>query len=129
VQGVSAVDQYVEAIPTSSGPAPTGSSRAAPRPLPPQVEAEVRATGGADAEELIEIATSPTYGAPSRPTLKPTLKDPDGVGDVGIPDDAQPSALDAVISPVAEADEPRLLVLLALLAAMTVLAFGLAVRR
>jgi len=55
--------------------------------------------------------------------------DPPRRGDGGEPEGAQPSPFDAVVSPTAEADEPRLLVLLALLGGMTLAAFGLAAQR
>jgi len=119
VQAVSAVAQYIETIPTSAGPARTGRIGATPRPLPPQVASEAREQGGNDAEALIELATSPTHGAPSRPTLDAS----------GEPVPAQPSALDAVVSQIAEADERRLLVLLVVLGSMTLAALALAARR
>jgi hypothetical protein len=125
VQGVSAIDQYVEAIPTASGPKPTGQSKGSPRPLPPHAAAEVREQGGEDTAALVEIATSPTYGAPSRSTLK----DAAGVRELRDEVEPQPTALDAVVTPLGEADEPRLLALLALLGGMTLLAFTLAVVR
>lgn len=125
MQGVPAIDQYVEAIPTSSGPAPTGRSGATARPLPQDVASEVRKRGGDDAEALIEVATSPAHGAPSGSRLK----NPTRLGGVSERVHAQPSALDAVVSPIAGADEPRLLALLALLLGMTLVAFALATRR
>jgi len=119
VQAVSAVAQYIEAIPTSAGPARTGRIGATPRPLPPQVASKAREQAGDDAEALIELATSPTHGAPSRPTL----------GGSGEAAPAQPSALDAVVSQIAAADERRLLVLFVLLGGMTLAALAHAARR
>jgi hypothetical protein len=124
VQDVSAVDQYVEALPTSSGPAPRGRGATKPRPLPADVASQVREQGGDDAQPLIEIATSPRYAAPSG--LDAIPKDPRGVGDRG---GAAPNALEAVVSPVAEADELRLLLLLGIIGSMTVAAFVLAARQ
>ena len=123
LQDVSAIDQYVEAIPTSSGPAATGGGSAKPRPLPPDVASEIREQGGNDADALMEVATSPRYGAPT------------GSGDSIRPEDSseaaqtQPSPLEALVSPIAEADETRLLVLLALLGGMTLVAFARAAQR
>jgi hypothetical protein len=119
--GSSAIDQYVEAIPTSSGPAPTGRAGTS-RPLPPAVVAQVREAGGDDAETLLRTATSPSYGAPG---LYPNDFRP---GDIARAD-TEPSPLDAVVSPLAGADAPRLVFLLALLGAMTVTAFAVAARR
>ena len=125
MQGVSAISQYVEALPTSSGPAATGRRGGRPRPLPPLVAARVREQGGDDAEALIEVATSPTYGAPSRTSSKEPIRP----GDTDERVRERPSPLDAVVSPIADADEPRLLVLLALLGSMTLTALTLAARR
>ena len=91
-----------------------------PRPLPPGVAAEIRNEGGDDAEALIEIATSPRYGAPAGPPEKDSTQ-PEGPPAI--------DALDAVVSPVAEADETRLVVLVALLAGMTLLGFTFAAKR
>jgi hypothetical protein len=124
VQDVSAVDQYVEALPTSSGPEPTGRGATKRRPLPADVASQVREQGGDDAETLIEIATSPRYAAPSGPDAMP--KDPRRLDDQG---GAVPNALEAVVSPVAEADERRLLFLLGILGSMTLAAFVLAARQ
>ena len=71
---------------------------------------------------LIEIATYASHGAPTPSQLQ-------ALGPVGEPRRSQASALDAVVKPVAEADEPRLLALLALLGAMTLAAFAFAARQ
>ena len=125
VQGVSAIDQYIEAIPTGSGPAPTGGRGSQPTRFHRKLRLVVRSEGGTDAEALIEVATAPSHGAPTRSTL-PDQPRRDDAGEVAPGD---PSPLDAVVSPIGEADEPRLLVLLALLGGMTLTAFGFAARR
>jgi hypothetical protein len=63
----SALAQYVEQIPTSSGPKAVSQadSQAAGGPLPAAAESELRAEGGDDAQLLEEVATSPSLGAPA----------------------------------------------------------------
>jgi hypothetical protein len=61
----SAVSQYVEVVPTGGGDAPAGSSTAKAGQLSPKAERAVRRLGGADAAKLTRIATSPALGAPA----------------------------------------------------------------
>jgi len=78
----SAVSQYVEAVPSASGPKAPGVGRAKRRPLPPEVEAHVKAVGGADGKALERLATSATLGAPkhaSRVTRARSAPHPNGV--------------------------------------------------
>jgi hypothetical protein len=123
---VSAVDQYVEALPTSAGPAPTGRGGSKQQPLPTTIASKVREIGGDDAGTLMQVATSPAFGAPAGARLKPSQ--PRSVGDQAEAAQARPSALDVVVSPVAEANDSRLLFLLGLLAAMTAVAVTLTLR-
>jgi hypothetical protein len=67
----SAVSQYVEAVPSASGPKAPGVGRAERRPLPPKVEAHVKAAGDADSKALELLATSATLGAPKHASLAP----------------------------------------------------------
>lgn len=81
----SAVAQYVEAIPTSSGDQalgsrPAGAQAVQPQaPPPPPVVRSIERQGGADAPALKRIVSSPDYGAPTRtrarksPTGSPVL--------------------------------------------------------
>ena len=115
----------MEAVPTSAGPAPAGRRGQAARPLPPGIAAEIREEAGDDAAVLHAVATSPSYGAPA----SPRVTEPNRGGDAGVTAQTEAGALDAVVSPVAEADAPRFLVLLALLGGMTFVALALAVRR
>lgn len=60
-----AADQYVESVPSSSGPhAPSGGGAKAK--LPPSVGAKLRAQGGGQAPTLRRIATSRDLGAPTQ---------------------------------------------------------------
>jgi hypothetical protein len=63
-QDFSASDQYVETLPTTSGPSATDDRRRGKTPLRPSVAAKLREQGGADASRLEAIATSSDFGAP-----------------------------------------------------------------
>ena len=63
-QDFSAADQYVETLPTTTGPSATGNNRRGKTPLRPSVAAKLRAQGGADAASLEALATSSDFGAP-----------------------------------------------------------------
>ena len=65
-QDFSASDQYVETLPTPSGPSATRDGKRHKTPLRPSVAAKLRSQAGADAARLEEIATSSDYGAPQR---------------------------------------------------------------
>jgi hypothetical protein len=63
-QDFSASDQYVETLPTPSGPSATADRRRGKTPLRPSVAAKLRNQGGEDASRLEELATSSDFGAP-----------------------------------------------------------------
>ena len=63
-QDFSASDQYVETLPTTSGPSATKDRRRGKTPLRPSVAAKLRSQGGADAARLEAVATSSDFGAP-----------------------------------------------------------------
>ena len=70
---ISSADQYVEEIPTSAGGATPGSTGAggtgggtATAPLSSAAEQALDRTGGADANALRHVATSPALGAPAQ---------------------------------------------------------------
>jgi hypothetical protein len=63
-QDFSASDQYVETLPTTSGPSATDDPRRGKTPLRPSVAAKLRDQGGADASRLEAVATSSDFGAP-----------------------------------------------------------------
>lgn len=97
----SAADQYVESVPTSSGPKPARAEKRRPAgeqgdvALPPvQIPAAVSELDGS----LEEVATSPTLGAPER-----------GLRDASADSPGVPSA---AVSAVGDADGGRLLWLL-----------------
>jgi hypothetical protein len=63
-QDFSASDQYVETLPTPSGPSAADDRRRGKTPLRPSVAAKLREQGGADASRLEAVATSSDFGAP-----------------------------------------------------------------
>jgi hypothetical protein len=63
-QDFSASDQYVETLPSTSGPSATDGRRRGKTPLRPSVAAKLRDQGGADASRLEAVATSSDFGAP-----------------------------------------------------------------
>jgi hypothetical protein len=63
-QDFSASDQYVETLPTPSGPSAADGRRRGKTPLRPSVAAKLRDQGGADTSRLEAIATSSDFGAP-----------------------------------------------------------------
>jgi hypothetical protein len=126
--GASSVAQYVELIPTATGPKAPGVEKE--RRLPLSREAK-RALGGAPkatAESLLTVATSSTYGAPSSlgsgasgrivrdtPT---TTRSP-----------SRSMSLEAIAAAVAPAGDTRIIALLLILTAVTVAGAGLFLRR
>jgi hypothetical protein len=60
----SAVDQYVEDVPTGGGSSVPGSGGGGNSNLPPGVSAQISEQGGSDASLLGQVATSSNYGAP-----------------------------------------------------------------
>ena len=63
----SAIDQYIESVPTAGGGVTNGVGKKRAKALPRRVGALIARDGGADAETLGEIASSSTYGAPQKP--------------------------------------------------------------
>jgi hypothetical protein len=67
-QDFSASDQYVETLPTTSGPSATKDRKRGRTPLRERVAARLRSQGGADAARLEAVATSSDFGAPQGTT-------------------------------------------------------------
>ena len=125
--GAAAVSQYVEQIPTSSGPRATGFGTREVKPLPRKIERKLVRQGGRDAPLLKEIATSSTYGAPTR-----KLKTPKKVK-LPTPKEVQQTSptktLSAGVSVVTDGSDTRLIVLAIVLAAISLLAVASAALR
>jgi hypothetical protein len=77
-QDFSASDQYVETLPTTSGPSATKDRRRGKTPLRPSAAAKLRSQGGADAARLEALATSSDFGAPQGPTGRADKKNGSG---------------------------------------------------
>jgi hypothetical protein len=121
-QDVSAVAQYRESIPTSSGPSLTGSPTPRTQPLPPAVQTTITRRGGRRAGLLVKAATSSGYGAPQeRLPRVPHAGRPEGAG-------VAPAVATAPWSLLGSAGGGRLLALLVVLPAVTVV-LGVAARR
>ena len=113
VQDQSAVAQYRESIPTSSGPELTGTAGARARPLPAPVHATISREAGQSAGRLVKVATSSAYGAPQDRLPETSAgAHPEGAG-VSSPIVAAPGRL------IASAGRSRLLGLLVVLVAVS----------
>jgi hypothetical protein len=77
-QDFSASDQYVETLPTTSGPSATKDRRRGKTPLRPSAAAKLRSQGGADAARLEALATSSDFGAPQGTTGRADKKNGSG---------------------------------------------------
>ena len=121
---VSSIDEYVEDIPTASGPVPsqrakpqTTSAAEAPTetaPVPRTVAQSIKKAGGADSERLTEIVSTPDVRVLSADRTAATTTPAGRAGAVG----------DAVTS-----DDSELIVLGFALAGITLAAIGVAARR
>ncbi len=65
----SAVDQYVEDVPTDEGSTIPGEKKPKKKNLPAAVSDQIASQGGSDSELLTQVASSSDYGAPQR-TIK-----------------------------------------------------------
>jgi len=131
-----AVSQYVEQIPTSSGPQATGIGKETFKPLPRRAKAKLVRQGGEDAPLLEKIATSSAYGAPQATKKKGGKggKDDDpgaGAPAVVIRDDPRDlgdastsEALSAAVSVVTDGSDKRLLGLLIVMLLITATALA-----
>jgi hypothetical protein len=121
----SAVSQYVEQVPAAGGPkAPGVGPRGKPRPLTAAVRTQLMASGGADAQVLDQLATSPDLGAPARQGH--------AQGRVIRPSEDRSSASDslsAAVTAVGEGGGARFAILGVLLIGITVAVLGSARRR
>jgi hypothetical protein len=108
----SAVAQYRESIPTSSGPSFEGSDATRTTSLPPPVRATVTREAGRRAGLLVQVATSSAYGAPQERLPRARGTRPEGAG-AGSAIAAAPGRL------LESADRGRLLGLLVVLAAIS----------
>ena len=126
--GSSAVQQYVEQLPTSCGNVASGTGTRQTK-LPKAIEHKIDSQGGSQAKILKEIATSEAMGAPQR-TIKPqktktTRHYKKILGDA----EKHSNALSAGFNVVSDGSDWRLLMLLIVMIGSAVAVLGTAVRR
>ena len=127
--GASSVAQYVELVPTAAGPKAPGVEREQRLPLSREAKRALERAPKATAAALLTVATSSTYGAPSRlgsgasgriaRDTRATTPSPAG----------NRESLEAIAAAVAPAGDARMIGLLVILAATTVAAGALSLRR
>jgi hypothetical protein len=148
--GSSAVDQYVELVPTGRGPKSPGVEKERKTPLAPKAKRALDKTPKATADALTTVATSSDYGAPvvseapstrsdapaTSPRAKPRFTPgPGGSSEASIdaPSPAkQPSlnrTLQATAAAAAPVDDTRMIVLLVVFLATAIAGGALAARR
>ena len=122
--GDSAVNQYAEVVPGAGGPTTPGLGKQSKTRLPDAADEALQEEPVATAERLKEIATSSTYGAPTRP-VKPAS------GELAaVPAETSLDAtLRSTVTAIASDDDTRLLGLLAAVVVTTFAAVALAIRR
>jgi hypothetical protein len=126
--GASSVAQYVELIPTATGPKAPGVDKERRLPLSPEAKRALDGAPKATAESLLAVATSSTYGAPSSLGSAASGR---------IVRDARPAtrspsrsiSLEAIATAVAPTGDTRMIALLLILAAVTVAGAALSLRR
>ena len=118
--GASAVQQYVEDVPTASGQSTPGATKPAAQPLSPAARSALRRLTPATAGALRTIATSPAYGAPKT-----------GASDAGAthPSSSPAGSLGSTADAIGTASDAPLLGLLVVLIATSIGAVGFAIRR
>jgi hypothetical protein len=128
----SAVDQYVEDVPTSKGSTRPGQGKSTKTTLTPSVSSQIEAEGGSDADLLREVASSSDYGAPQKAKpqkAKPkkakadgpkrSIRTDDGAPVAGPDDPSAGEAISAAASAVQGGDASRLVALLIALFVIT----------
>jgi hypothetical protein len=119
----SAIDEYVEEIPSSSGGVAPGAGEKKTKPLPAPVSAQLSSEAGEDAVVLREVATSSDAGAPQVELTRPGDREA-AIGDAA--DDGS-SPLSAAVSAVSGGSGGRVVGLVVVLVLVTGTALGAAV--
>jgi cobalamin biosynthesis Mg chelatase CobN len=134
----SAVDQYVEDVPTSQGSTRPGQGKSTKTTIAPSVSSQIDAEGGSDADLLREVASSSDYGAPqkakprkAKPKAKAdgpkrSIRTDDGAPVAGPEDPSAGEAISAAASAVQGGDASRLVALLIALFVITLAALAAA---
>lgn len=122
--GASGISQYVEMVPTAAGPKAPGITREQKVPLPRRATKALESAPPATAEPLEKLATSSSYGAPTR-RAKPTKPIERSVERTP----ERTVAVGRTVEAIATTSDARLLALLAVVLAISVSAIGLAARK
>ena len=122
--GTSGISQYVEMVPTAAGPKAPGITKEKTAALPRRAAKALESAPRATAESLTKVATSSSYGAPTRRakpgkpierSVEPTLE--------------RTVAIGTTVEAIATTSDARLVTLLAVVLAIAVSAIGLAARK
>lgn len=127
--GASSVAQYVELVPTAAGPKAPGVEVERRLPLSPEAKRALEGAPKATAVALLAVATSSTYGAPSRlgtGTSGPIARETRATSQSPA---GNRESLEAIAAAVAPAGDMRMIGLLVILAATTVAAGAFSLRR
>lgn len=124
--GASSVDQYVELIPTAAGPKAPGVEEERRLSLSPEAMRALDGVPKGTAAALVNVATSSTYGAPSRLGSGASGRI---VRDTRTAPPSGNKSVEAIAAAVAPAGDTRMIALLLTLAAVTVAAATLSLRR
>ncbi len=127
-----AIAQYVEAVPSATGPAPVGepATTAHVAPLPRVVRSNVERTAGADAPVLIHIAQDPRYGARPVARSKTAQTSSNKNAQAGSETSARPiHTPEPLAAAVSTAGSDGLLLVALLLIAITAVSIAARVRR
>ena len=125
--GASSVDQYVELIPTAAGPKAPGVEEERRLSLSPEAMRALDGVPKGTAAALANVATSSTYGAPSRRGSGASGRNVRDTRTARSPSGNE--SVEAIAAAVAPAGDTRMIALLVTLAAVTVAAAALSLRR
>jgi hypothetical protein len=131
--GSSGVAQYVESVPSASGPRATGQSRKGKAKLSRKAKKKLAQVDAATAQQLERLATSPAYGAPtkakSKKVAEPRARPRQAERVPAVRKVAEPSTPAAVAGAVTGKENGSLDVVLVGLVLFTLAAIGAAVLR
>ena len=126
--GASSVAQYVELVPTASGPQAPGIGKERRLPLPPEAKRALDRVPKPMAAALLAVSTLSTYGAPSRLGNAASARDVFTTPAV-TRSPPRSQSLEATAAAMAPRGDAHMIGLLVILAAVTVAAGALSLRR
>jgi hypothetical protein len=125
--GASSVEQYVELLPTSSGPVAPGVGKAERIPIPLAARHALEKTSKSTAAALLTVATSSTYGAPPTPERAASSAARNALASIEGP--SRERSVRAIAAAAAPDGAVRMLGLILILAAATVAGATFSLRR